>query len=1029
MDLPPYLLKLVSEGKCVLVLGAGASVGAIHASGNVPPSGAKLGRTLANRFLGGNYTDLPLSLVAELSISESDLRTVQEFIRDLLDPFEPAAFHKLVPTFKWHGIATLNYDLVIERAYQGRTFQTLQPLVSNRDRFEDFRAAPTDLMFLKLHGCITRVADPSIPLILTPDQYVTHKKGRSRLFDTLRDWGRERTLLFVGTTLVDFDLREILLDLTEEEPSRPRYYLVTPTVSEHLSRLWERKGITMIPLTFQQFLEQLAGDLPGIARAVPVPPPSLPVFARFSDTAPALTESTRLLLEHDLEYVHAGMRSESVNPKRFYLGYDYGWGGIQHDLDCRRDLVDDVLLDVVLDEDKERPAELIVIRAEAGAGKSVLLRRLAWEAACDFDAFCLYAKPDAALTPEALAEIADYAADRIFLFVDDVADRAAEVERLIDRATKNKLHISILVAERSNEWNVACEGLLPFVNKEYQLPYLSDREIGELIELLEAHDAIGTLKAVPRQDQERAFRKHAGRQLLVALHEATLGKPFEEIVKDEFDAIVPETAQSIYLTTCTLNRAGTPVRAGLISRVHGVTFERFKADFLAPLEHVVITQIGRRGYDYEYRCRHPHIAELVFRQVLADPDQRFDRIARILRSLNISFATDRRSFEQLITARTLMELFPEHLMIAQIYALAEERARDDGHVFLQHGIYEMRRPSGNLTRSAELFRAAHDLLPNNVIVTHSYAELELRLAEAASSDLVREKHLQKVRALIRPLLRKGARTAHAYHTAFKVEHFRLRSLLEKESSSGEALTIAIRNAETALAEGLQRFPGDEYLLSGEASLAEILADSERVTRALEQAVEANVRNTHIVGSLAQTYRKTGQNEKARQLLERAIDAQPYDRRLNYLLGRLLLDISADGTVIESHLRKSFTEGDRNYEAQFWYARQLFLNGKEDDARARFEELKRQPMAPLSRRRVRGEWICGSEPLHFTGTIKRIEKAYAFVERDGPADTIYIPTDHESNVLLAELSPGQRVRFTIAFNVLGPVALNVSSEKS
>ncbi len=88
-----------------------------------------------------------------------------------------------------------------------------------------------------------------------------------------------------------------------------------------------------------------------------------------------------------------------------------------------------------------------------------------------------------------------------------------------------------------------------------------------------------------------------------------------------------------------------------------------------------------------------------------------------------------------------------------------------------------------------------------------------------------------------------------------------------------------------------------------------------------------------------------------------------------------------------------------------------------------------PGRPLSRRRVRGEWICGTEPRYFTGTVTRIERGYAFVERDGPCDTIYIPSDHGSNLIFADLSPGQRVRFTIAFNIIGPVALNVSSEKS
>jgi hypothetical protein len=49
---------------------------------------------------------------------------------DILNPFQPADFHLLIPTFAWAGIATTNYDLVVERAYQ-RAPSPLQKVVPN----------------------------------------------------------------------------------------------------------------------------------------------------------------------------------------------------------------------------------------------------------------------------------------------------------------------------------------------------------------------------------------------------------------------------------------------------------------------------------------------------------------------------------------------------------------------------------------------------------------------------------------------------------------------------------------------------------------------------------------------------------------------------------------------------------------------------------------------------------------------------------------------------------------------------------
>lgn len=40
----------------------------------------------------------------------------QLFIRDLLLPFEPAAFHDLIRKFRRRAITTTNFDLIIERA-------------------------------------------------------------------------------------------------------------------------------------------------------------------------------------------------------------------------------------------------------------------------------------------------------------------------------------------------------------------------------------------------------------------------------------------------------------------------------------------------------------------------------------------------------------------------------------------------------------------------------------------------------------------------------------------------------------------------------------------------------------------------------------------------------------------------------------------------------------------------------------------------------------------------------------------------
>ena len=152
MTLPQSLIDSVREGHALLFLGSGASAGAIHPGGLNLLNGQQLAEKIAIKFLGIEFKDRPLSQVAELAISESDLITVQEYIASLFRDLKPADFHKLIPKFIWTGIATTNYDLIIERAY-GDVTDALQHLVvfkKDGERVEEkLRSAKSVMYFRK----------------------------------------------------------------------------------------------------------------------------------------------------------------------------------------------------------------------------------------------------------------------------------------------------------------------------------------------------------------------------------------------------------------------------------------------------------------------------------------------------------------------------------------------------------------------------------------------------------------------------------------------------------------------------------------------------------------------------------------------------------------------------------------------------------------------------------------------------------------------------------------------------------------
>ncbi|MGD0153565.1 MAG: hypothetical protein ABSC17_07375 [Thermacetogeniaceae bacterium] len=52
MNIPRYLIDEIRTGRVVLVLGAGASKGAINNQGKEAPNGQELAKLLSNKFLG-----------------------------------------------------------------------------------------------------------------------------------------------------------------------------------------------------------------------------------------------------------------------------------------------------------------------------------------------------------------------------------------------------------------------------------------------------------------------------------------------------------------------------------------------------------------------------------------------------------------------------------------------------------------------------------------------------------------------------------------------------------------------------------------------------------------------------------------------------------------------------------------------------------------------------------------------------------------------------------------------------------------
>ena len=175
--------------------------------------------------------------------------------------------------------------------------------------------------------------------------------------------------------------------------------------------------------------------------------------------------------------------------------------------------------------------------------KRQTLKRIAYEAAVTFDKVVLFLRPDARLLFNPISELCNLIGERLFVFIDGVVRHAAEFETFLRLARKSKLALTIIVAERTNEWNVDGESLSPLLDRDHQLRSLSLPEIDALIAKLTQYRCLGVLATKNLEEQRQAVLSYADRQLLVALYEVTSGKSFPDIVFDEYKGIVNDRAR------------------------------------------------------------------------------------------------------------------------------------------------------------------------------------------------------------------------------------------------------------------------------------------------------------------------------------------------------------------------------------------------------------------------------------------------------------------------------------------------------
>ncbi len=1025
--IPKALIEQIKSKNVVLFLGSGASIGAKSSNGSNILSTQELADAISNKYLGQNYIGKQLNYVSELAINESNLFEFQSFIYDIFEKFNPAEFHKKISLFPWNNIFTTNYDLIIERAYLScrERVQELFPIYKNTPQTQIPKSEKT-LQYYKLHGCINHISDNECPLIFTTDQYISYKKNRDRLFTRFQELSSDYPILFIGHSLSDPDIRFYLQQIESLQSAKPMSYLVAPAITPEEDRLWSAKRITCIKMTFNNFLEELEKEIDINQRRLAsfIIKSELPIFEKFVMDVNVIkpTENLISFINSDIDYVNRDIASKTTDPKSFYKGYFENWDPIVKNLDVKRSISDAILFEVFLEEQEHISSELYfyLIKGNAGSGKSVLLRRVAYEAANELNRICIVYKNYIKPSFDQLLELYSFIKERIYIFIDNVSSLKNELIFLMEKIRKNKLPITIIGCERINIWNTECKEIQPYLTDDYHVKYLNDKEITELLFLLEKHNSLGALEFKSSEERLILLREKAGRELLVALYEATNSKPFEEIIYDEYRRISSPIAQSLYLTVSVMHRLGAEARAGLISRVHGISFHEFKEKFFKPLEYIVFDRSNPRLNDFVYLTRHKQVAEMIFTTVLKTPQERFDEYVRIITHLNIDFESDRIAFFAMTNGKQISSLFPDLIMARNFYDIAIKNNPNEKIIYQHRAIYEMSTNGGNLILAEKYLNEAKEPGEINPLIDHSLAELSLRKAERSKYENEFTSHIDDVVALCKALIGKFPDQTYPYHTILKAINLKLERVLSKLDNP--SIERMLKDAEKYYQLARQIDPNNQYINEAESKLNELINNESSALNILKRTYELHKSSPFICLRYCNLLESTGDNETAINVMKEALNLNPHDKDLNFKLAELLSKSSkAEITEVLHYLRRSFTKGDSRFNTQFWYARGLYLNNQIQESKELFSEISKAKIDPSIKWTPKGRIKLNNKIQYFEGEIFKLSFNYGFIKRNKTGDTIFFNSNEVNESLLKR---GQPVQFIIAFNFKGPIAINI-----
>lgn len=631
------LSRQIQPERTVLILGAGASI----------PSGAPtandLKDELGQHFSIENHTRFSLSDLATIIEAKFDRRQLVDFIRKRIQRLQPTGGLLSIPLFPWGAIFSTNYDDLVEKAYR-RCDKHLRVYSSNHD----FHGAgmKDEQELLKFHGTIEKdICDGSnSKIIITSTDYDEVSAYRELLYSRLRDSLYSKSVLIVGQSLSDPDLRSLVDDaqkLKANSGAPGKIFLFVFEQNEDLAAVFEARGLTVCFGGIDELFNALL-------RAAPDEQLVLSVTSEVLSAAPILETSTL--------NVETALANQVPQLDRMFSGRPASYADIAREWTFDRNIANQIETQVC--DENGKPISLIL--GAAGVGKTTAVR-LAFSRLVGRDIVCWEHNADFAFEVDEWVKINEELGLRKstgVLFIDDAHQFLRQINRLVEILTaKDHVNLRLILVSSKPHWNPRLKSAELFKNSvEYELSRLNMGEINGLLDLLDSSAEIRALVedsflGFNRQQRLERLKERCSADMFVCMKNIFGYQSIDTILLEEF-ASLSEDLQHIYRIIAGMQAVGAKVHRELVRRITGLQagqVARVLDDMDGIIEEYTVSE---RDGIFGWKVRHPLIAGILTKYKYSTEDELYDLFERIVDTVNPAYRFEVQSLNDMCDLET-----------------------------------------------------------------------------------------------------------------------------------------------------------------------------------------------------------------------------------------------------------------------------------------------------------------------------------------------------------------------------------------